>query len=36
MNCDFSPVTREKIESAICCILDGICNRIDLKMMNVR
>ena len=29
--CDFSPETREKIESAICTILDGTCQRVDIN-----
>lgn len=29
--CDFSPATRDKIEDAICTILDGICKRCDIS-----
>lgn len=29
--CDFSPETREKIEDAICTILDGTCKRCDIS-----
>lgn len=29
--CDFSPETREKIENAICTILDGTCKRVDVN-----
>lgn len=29
--CDFSPEMREKIENAICTILDGTCKRCDIS-----
>ena len=28
--CDFSPNTRDKIEEAICSILEGKCKRVDV------
>lgn len=31
MVCDFSPETRNKIEEAICVILDGVCKRVDIS-----
>ena len=29
--CDFSPRTRDKIEEALCSILDGYCKRVDVN-----
>ena len=29
--CDFSPRTRDKIEEAICSILNGYCKRVDVN-----
>ena len=29
--CDFSPNTRDKIEEAICSILEGSCKRVDVS-----
>ena len=29
--CDFSPRTRDKIEEALCSILDGYCKRVDIN-----
>lgn len=31
MCCDFSFETRERIENAICTILDGTCKRVDIS-----
>ena len=28
---DFNSDTRKKIEEAICCILEGICSRVDVN-----
>ena len=28
--CDFSPRTRDKIEEALCSILEGNCKRVDI------
>lgn len=28
--CDFSPRTRDKIEDALCSILEGNCKRVDI------
>ena len=29
--CDFSPCTRDKIEEALCLILEGKCKRVDVS-----
>ena len=29
--CDFSPRTRDKIEEALCSILNGYCKRVDVN-----
>lgn len=29
--CDFRPATRDKIEDALCAILEGTCKRVDVN-----